>query len=98
MTCTGRCATSWPPLKLAPGATPSAGPGVEAALLASTADPDGGRVVTYNGWPLYTNSTDRKVGLKSAIATGEGLDLNGGYWYVIRVDGQPVVHPVPPNE
>jgi predicted lipoprotein with Yx(FWY)xxD motif len=98
VTCTGSCAASWPPLKLAPGTAPSAGPGVNAALLGSTEDPDGGRVVTYNDWPLYTDTTDRKLGLKSAIATGEGLDLNGGDWYVIRADGQPVVRPIPPKE
>ncbi len=97
VTCTGPCAATWPPLKLAPGATPSAGPGVTPALLASIADPGGGRVVTYNGWPLYTYTTDRKLGLRSGIATGEGLDLNGGYWYLIRADGQPVVHQVPPH-
>jgi predicted lipoprotein with Yx(FWY)xxD motif len=97
VTCTGGCAAIWPPLKLAPGAAPSAGPGVNQELLGSTADPGGGQVVTYNDWPLYTYTTDRKLGLKSTVATGEGLDLNGGYWYLIRTNGQPVVHPVPPK-
>jgi predicted lipoprotein with Yx(FWY)xxD motif len=98
VTCTGSCAVRWPPLRLATGATPSAGPGINASLLGSAEDSDGGRVVTYDDWPLYTYTTDRKLGLKSAIATGAGLDLDGGNWYVIRTDGQPVVHPIPPKE
>jgi predicted lipoprotein with Yx(FWY)xxD motif len=87
VTCTGPCAGSWPPLRLAKQTTPSAGPGVHADLLGSDPDPDGGRVLTYNGWPLYTYVAD----LTSRQAVGQALNLNGGYWYVLRASGQPVV-------
>jgi predicted lipoprotein with Yx(FWY)xxD motif len=87
VTCTGACAGTWPPLMLPDGASLSAGPGVRQSLLGADPDPDGGRVVTYNGWPLYGYTGDVQPGQ----ATGQNIDLNGGEWYVIRPSGQPVV-------
>jgi predicted lipoprotein with Yx(FWY)xxD motif len=87
VTCTGSCAGTWPPLMLPAGATPSAGPGVHASLLGSDPDPAGGRVVTYNGWPLYTYSGDIGPGQ----ANGQSIDLNGGEWYVLNPSGQPEI-------
>jgi predicted lipoprotein with Yx(FWY)xxD motif len=87
VTCTGICATHWPPLKLPSGDALVAGPGVKSSLLGSDPDPAGGRVVTYNGWPLYTYSSD----IQSGMATGQGLDLNGGKWYVMRTSGSPLI-------
>ena len=86
VTCTGLCAATWPPLKIAAGAGLSAGPGVRGALLGSDPDPAGGRVVTYDGWPLYLYIGDKKPGQ----ATGQALDLNGGLWYVIAPSGKVV--------
>jgi predicted lipoprotein with Yx(FWY)xxD motif len=86
VTCTGLCASYWPPLKLPSGYAIAAGPGVKPALLGSDADPAGGRVVTYNGWPLYRYASDIYPGQ----AAGQGLDLNGGYWYVMRPSGAPL--------
>jgi predicted lipoprotein with Yx(FWY)xxD motif len=86
VTCTGACAQVWPPLKLANGEQPVAGTGLKASLLASVPDPEGGRVVTYNGWPLYTYVADSSGG----PATGQALDINGGLWYVISPSGQVV--------
>ncbi|MGH9056534.1 MAG: COG4315 family predicted lipoprotein [Acidimicrobiales bacterium] len=97
VTCTGACANIWPPLKLPAGAQPSAGAEVNPTLLGNDADPQGGRVITYNGWPLYTYTTDLKLRLRSAVANGQGLDLDGGYWYVILTDGDPIMHPLPPK-
>ena len=51
-------------------------------------------VVTYNGWPLYAYISDTTAG----VAVGQGLNLNGGYWYVIRPDGQPIVPAGDPPE
>jgi predicted lipoprotein with Yx(FWY)xxD motif len=90
VTCTGVCAGSWPPLSLPPGQHPVAGPGVRAALLSGVADPEGGQVVTYAGWPLYTYIDDVTPGQ----ASGQALNLNGGYWYVLRPSGQIVTTPV----
>jgi predicted lipoprotein with Yx(FWY)xxD motif len=97
VTCTGPCAVVWPPLKSASSESPVAGPGVDAKLLGLDADPAGGQVVTYNGWPLYTYRVDSEVGAGSALASGQGLNLNGGYWYVILASGAPVVRPRSPS-
>ena len=87
VTCTGACAGTWPPLMLPDGASLVAGTGVKQSLLGSAPDPAGGRVVTYNGWPLYGYTGDVGPGQ----ATGQDIDLNGGEWYVMRVSGQPLV-------
>lgn len=87
VTCTGACAGIWPPLMLPSGSRLAAGAGVNRALLGSDPDPAGGRVVTYDGWPLYTYAGDVQPGQ----ATGQDIDLNGGEWYVIRPSGQPLV-------
>lgn len=86
VTCTGACAGTWPPALVPSGTRPKAGPGIRASLLGSVPDPgkSGQRVVTYRGWPLYTYLPDVKPGQ----ATGQALDLNGGYWYVLRPSGR----------
>ena len=86
VTCTAVCAATWPPLKLPSGATLVAGPGVKSSLLGTDPDPSGGRVVTYNGWPLYTYTGD----VQSGQATGQAIDLNGGEWYVLQPSGTPL--------
>jgi predicted lipoprotein with Yx(FWY)xxD motif len=86
VTCTGTCAASWPPATVPDGTEPKAGPGVRGSLIATVPNPnpEGGRVVTYNGWPLYTYAPDIRPGM----ASGQALDLNGGFWYVMRPSGQ----------
>lgn len=86
VTCTGVCAGTWPPLRLPAGATPVAQHDAKPALLGSVAAPGGGRVITYHGWPLYTYAGDPAPGQ----ANGQALNLNGGFWYVLRPDGQPL--------
>jgi predicted lipoprotein with Yx(FWY)xxD motif len=86
VTCTNLCAAAWPPVKISPGGRLVAGPGVRAGLLGSDPDPSGGRVVTYNGWPLYTYVSDVQPGWHN----GQAIDLNGGYWYVMRPSGEPL--------
>jgi predicted lipoprotein with Yx(FWY)xxD motif len=89
VTCTGGCATAWPPLLVHPGETIAAGPGVRPGLLGTAPNPGGGRVVTYRGWPLYTYLGDASPG----HAAGQGVNDDGGYWYVIRPSGQIVGPP-----
>jgi len=84
VTCTGDCATSWPPLQVRAGESVAAGPGVRPGLLGTAPNPGGGRVVTYRGWPLYTYLGDAAAG----HAAGQGADDDGGYWYVMRPSGQ----------
>jgi len=82
VTCVGACTAVWPPLKLSSGQTATATGQAKASLLGSDADPEGGRVVTYDGWPLYTY-----VGDAVGHASGQGLNTNGGVWYVISPAG-----------
>lgn len=84
VTCKGSCAVAWPPLKLKKGTKPTAGGAAKQSLLGSDKNPSGGRVVTYNRWPLYTYIADSKPGQ----ATGQALDLNGGLWYVLSPSGK----------
>jgi predicted lipoprotein with Yx(FWY)xxD motif len=78
------CVAAWPPLKLKKGQKPTAGGAAKKSLLGSDPNPNGGRVVTYNRWPLYTYVADSKPGQ----ATGQALDLNGGLWYVLSPSGK----------
>ena len=77
--CTGICATAWPPVT----GTPSAGPGVQAALLGTITRSDGTRQVTYNGHPLYFFARDKDDG----DAYGQGVTGFGASWYVLRPTG-----------
>lgn len=87
VTCTATCALTWPPLSAAPGSRPLAGAGARAGLVGVIRGPNGSDVVTYNGWPLYSYVADVQPG----TASGEGIDLNGGPWYLMRPDGSPLV-------
>jgi predicted lipoprotein with Yx(FWY)xxD motif len=84
VTCKGTCAVIWPPLKLKAGQKPTAGGAAKKSLLGSDKNPSGGRVVTYNGWPLYTYIRDTKPGQH----TGQGIDNSGGLWYVLSPSGK----------
>jgi predicted lipoprotein with Yx(FWY)xxD motif len=83
VTCVSVCATVWPPLKLASGET-ATGPQLKASLLGSDTDPEGGSVVTYAGWPLYTYEADSAAGQDN----GQTIEANGGHWYVIAPSGK----------
>jgi predicted lipoprotein with Yx(FWY)xxD motif len=67
-TCTGTCATAWPPLPPGTG-TPTGGAGVTGTLATITRS-DGAKQVTYNGKPLYTFASDGSAGK----ATGDGVN------------------------
>jgi predicted lipoprotein with Yx(FWY)xxD motif len=82
VTCLGSCAAVWPPVHIASGAAAAAGQ-AKASLLGSDPDSQGGPVVTYAGWPLYTYAADSAAGM----ASGQGLKLNGGYWYALTPAG-----------
>jgi predicted lipoprotein with Yx(FWY)xxD motif len=83
-TCSGACATAWPPLRA--DGKPTAGSGADASMLGTTTRSDGKPQVTYDGHPLYTFSSDGGPGQTS----GQGVTAFGAPWYVISPDGTQV--------
>ena len=79
--CTGGCAAEWPPFTTT--GKPSAGTGVNAAMLSVTKRPDGKSQVVYAGHPLYYYATDTKAG----DTNGQGLNAFGAEWYVVSAGG-----------
>jgi len=81
-TCTSAgCVAEWPPLTTT--GPPQAGAQVAASRLGTTLRSDGREQVTYGGHPLYYFAGDSQPG----SAAGQGLNDNGGLWYVVRADG-----------
>jgi predicted lipoprotein with Yx(FWY)xxD motif len=80
----GGCVAEWPPL-IAGGAF-RAGTGLAATQLGTTTRADGEPQVTYSGHPLYRFAGDTTPG----VTAGQGLNDNGGLWYVVRTDGTPI--------
>lgn len=85
-TCSGACATNWPPLLTKANAKPSAGAGVSAALLGTIKRSDGTSQVSYAGFALYSFIGDKKPG----DVNGEGV---GGTWYLVNTKSALVKHP-----
>jgi predicted lipoprotein with Yx(FWY)xxD motif len=83
-TCSGACATAWPPL-IAKGA-PTAGTGATASDLATIARSDGTKQVSYDGHPLYYFSGDSAAGQTN----GEGINGFGALWYLVAPTGQQI--------
>jgi predicted lipoprotein with Yx(FWY)xxD motif len=68
-TCTGGCASAWPPLAVAAGASATGAAGVTGTFGTLTRD-DGSIQVTYNGKPLYGWQGDSNAG----DVTGDGVN------------------------
>jgi len=81
-TCTGSCATKWPPFTLDAGETAVAGSGV-AGTLGTITRPDGSTQVAIGGLPLYYFSGDSAAGQTN----GQGYD---GVWFLAGPDGKPL--------
>jgi predicted lipoprotein with Yx(FWY)xxD motif len=90
VTCTkaNQCQSFWPPLKWKRSGKPKAGGAAKTRMLGLDKNPSGGKVVTYNKWPLYTYSGDSGPGQSH----GWNQNLNGGKWYVISAKGKVVKH------
>jgi predicted lipoprotein with Yx(FWY)xxD motif len=87
VTCKGTCLIYWHPLKWKGSSKPKAGGAAKSSLL-GTVKASGGKVVTYNKWPLYTYSGDTAGGQTN----GENQNLNGGKWWVISSKGKVTKH------
>lgn len=83
-TCSGPCASAWPPLlvhgKLVAGA------GASSSLLATTALSGGARQVTYDGHPLYYYAGDEVPGQTN----GQALDQFGAAWFAVSPAGKAI--------
>ena len=79
-TCTGGCASTWPPL-LADESL-EVGPGLDPSLFVTVAG-EGGQVLSFFGHPLYYYASDTAPG----DTNGNGV---GGVWFAIGADGDPV--------
>jgi predicted lipoprotein with Yx(FWY)xxD motif len=77
--CSGRCATTWPPVLAPEGAgTSLPAPAGATGQLTTAPRPDGsGNQVVWNGKPLYRYSGDINPG----DTTGDGV---GGTWHVAK--------------
>jgi len=84
--CNSECQSIWLPL-VAPstGVAKAVGLARQSMISSDRNRYDGKRIVTYNGWPLYTYVNDGGPDVDS----GQSILLNGGYWWVIRADGKP---------
>jgi predicted lipoprotein with Yx(FWY)xxD motif len=83
-TCTGACAAAWPPVTSA--GLPTAGSGVDVALLGTVKRADGTEQVTYNHHPLYYFAADTGAG----TAKGQGSKEFGAGWYVVNATGSKI--------
>jgi predicted lipoprotein with Yx(FWY)xxD motif len=83
-TCSGDCATQWPPLTSKDA--PKAGTGATAGKLTTIARDDGTKQVAYNGHPLYYFKGDSSAGQTN----GQGIDGFGAKWWVLSPAGSQI--------
>lgn len=83
-TCSGSCASAWPPVTSS--ATPTAGSGVTAGQLGLSKRSDGTEQVTYDGHPLYYYAGDSAAGQTS----GQGSTAFGAAWWIVSPSGSAI--------
>ncbi len=83
-TCSGSCASAWPPV-ISSG-SPSVSGGAVSASLTTITRSDGTKQLSYGGHPLYYYVADTSAG----DVLGEGSDGFGAKWWVLAPSGQPI--------
>ncbi|WP_406201250.1 MULTISPECIES: hypothetical protein [unclassified Streptomyces] len=78
--CSGECATTWPPVLVAPGGKIFID-GVDKSDVGVVKRDDGNLQVTVGGWPVYRFSKD----LGPGDTNGQGV---GGTWFGVTPDGR----------
>jgi predicted lipoprotein with Yx(FWY)xxD motif len=78
------CVLQWPPL-IQSGPV-RLGKGLRRALVGTLRRPDGSTQISYGGHPLYTYNLDVSPG----VVMGQGIDQDGGLWYVLNAEGQQI--------
>jgi predicted lipoprotein with Yx(FWY)xxD motif len=78
------CVYQWPPLTVS--GPVRVGPGVKSSLVGRLTRPDGSTQLSYGGHPLYAYIRDAEPG----VVTGQGIDQDGGLWYVLDPAGNEI--------
>jgi predicted lipoprotein with Yx(FWY)xxD motif len=76
------CVEAWPPMLTKE--PPTAGAGVDAAMLGTIQRDDGSLQVTYAGRPLYFYEHEGPGEIRC-----HNVDLHGGLWWVVTPAGEP---------
>jgi predicted lipoprotein with Yx(FWY)xxD motif len=82
--CSGACATAWPPLT-AKGSVSASG-GAANSEVATITRADGTKQVSYAGHPLYYFAGDSAAGQTN----GQGVDGFGALWWLVAPSGQKI--------
>ncbi|HWD74353.1 MAG TPA: hypothetical protein VG371_04400 [Solirubrobacteraceae bacterium] len=82
--CSGACASIWPPLTSK--AAPRGSGGVKAAALGTITRSDGTKQVIYNGHPLYYFASD--TGARTT--KGQGSNTFGAKWWLVTPAGNAI--------
>ena len=81
-TCTGTCASLWPPYNFSGNFSSISTPnGINVSAFGILTRPNGSRQLTYDGWPLYLFYKDTAPGQ----VNGNGVKAFGGTWYAVTV-------------
>jgi predicted lipoprotein with Yx(FWY)xxD motif len=83
-TCSGACASNWPPFTAT--SKPAVSGGASAGDLTLVKRSDGKMQVTYKGHPLYFFSGDQSAGQTN----GQAVNAFGAEWYVLSPAGAKV--------
>ena len=83
-TCSGGCASEWPPLTTS--GTPKVSGGASAADIGTITRTDGSKQVTYNGHALYFFAGDTRPGQTE----GQGSTDFGADWWLVAPDGSKI--------
>lgn len=88
-TCSGACATDWPPV--AASSTPATAGGIPASALSLIHRSDGRQQVALDGHPLYAYAGDQAAGQ----VNGQGLDAFGAKWFTLSPAGKRITAAAP---
>ncbi len=83
-TCSGACATAWPPLTAT--GTPAVSGSASASKLGILTRADGTTQVTYGGHPLYYFAADTAAGQTK----GQGKNAFGALWWLVDPAGSAI--------
>jgi predicted lipoprotein with Yx(FWY)xxD motif len=83
-TCTGDCATSWPPVLMGSGSPDYEG--IDPKLVGTVVRDDGTQQVTIGGWPVYRHADDSKPGSLDGQGAARG-------WFAVTPTGSKATAP-----